>query len=951
MSTPIILDHVSDASGFDHRHWILLPDGSTAPGGVLQLGTVLSDPKDVGSIAFRGPEPDPKDVRTTTHRDYKFSRLQHMQDSKVLSNFLDSVLGANIGSGRERQVSISMECESLDTQQFFPSADYVGACLTSGPASEWIQSHGRRRHLYLLTGIKIARGATMMSESSDRPSLGNHGDVATAVGVPITGPSVGFLDSPHGTTAVSGLSSATFSGHFIFAYKLRKLQIVKKDYKNLIKQLNREHPRRQTSAGSTFVVSETEGLARSKVKVSMRSQEETGGTSERKLIVTREGEGENTLEVEEEDVDAEEIDRPLRILTLDGGGVRGISSLLILKDIMDGVQTEEKSRRKNSRNPGTVNGHTEHVEEVQVPDRPCEYFDLICGTSTGGLIAIMLGRLAFTVDECIVEYRTMAKRIFSSKGKTSDVLYDAQILEKCVEEAIAKSKLSKDAKLDNTDASVGCRTFVVATATMMNGAEPLLLRSYRAKSEIPSPFDCTILQACRATSAAPSFFEPMLINGMAFGEHTTLESSRSQTPGNGSVPNGTSNLSLSDGGLTANNPTFEALFEIDKIPGWGRRKPAAVVSIGTGRGTPPKLTRSRGFGYKVLGMVSKWQALRLDVAKYCADLVTDTEATHARVVNGLQTLKIGDVYFRLNAAEVGEFDMDKWEKLPEMESLTTEYVQKSAEHKKAKEQLAKILPDPEYARDRMLNERYGFSWVVPTTEASFKKSLRLPQFTRSMGGVRGMTGGLVSPNSPSGEMEPQDDGNRPAQNSGFVELLNGDSPRIKVSDKTAKLLDAAAAATTKIPWTWPLRNNQVPSIHSMIFYNYDEKTKSTWDHKGHKQKDQSVLLDRRDEGESAVAVLEMTSEVSFVSSSFVQRWKIKTYDIPEMLRNAKVLINGFEVHCDRLAYLSFRCAGFDLVTQRTWFRVLDTDDVEVVFGSNIFERGGFGRASPASPVM
>jgi len=64
-------------------------------------------------------------------------------------------------------------------------------------------------------------------------------------------------------------------------------------------------------------------------------------------------------------------DRP-RILSLDGGGVRGLSSLLILQQLM-----EEIGRRKSS---------------AETP-LPCEYFDLIGGTGTGGLIAIMLGRL------------------------------------------------------------------------------------------------------------------------------------------------------------------------------------------------------------------------------------------------------------------------------------------------------------------------------------------------------------------------------------------------------------------------------------------------------------------------------------------------------------------------------------------------------------------------------
>jgi patatin-like phospholipase/acyl hydrolase len=70
---------------------------------------------------------------------------------------------------------------------------------------------------------------------------------------------------------------------------------------------------------------------------------------------------------------------PLRILSLDGGGVRGISSLYMLKELMAQIR-----RQRRVENPNMM-----PVSDV----RPCEVFDLICGTSTGGLIAIMLGRL------------------------------------------------------------------------------------------------------------------------------------------------------------------------------------------------------------------------------------------------------------------------------------------------------------------------------------------------------------------------------------------------------------------------------------------------------------------------------------------------------------------------------------------------------------------------------
>jgi len=68
-----------------------------------------------------------------------------------------------------------------------------------------------------------------------------------------------------------------------------------------------------------------------------------------------------------------------RILALDGGGVRGLSSLLIIERLMREIQR--------------IMVHNGQATTNAAVPLPCDYFDLICGTSTGGLIAIMLGRL------------------------------------------------------------------------------------------------------------------------------------------------------------------------------------------------------------------------------------------------------------------------------------------------------------------------------------------------------------------------------------------------------------------------------------------------------------------------------------------------------------------------------------------------------------------------------
>lgn len=46
--------------------------------------------------------------------------------------------------------------------------------------------------------------------------------------------------------------------------------------------------------------------------------------------------------------------------------------------------------------------------------KPHDIFDSVAGTSTGGLAAIMLGKLGMDIQDCIDEYRQMSKKTFGT---------------------------------------------------------------------------------------------------------------------------------------------------------------------------------------------------------------------------------------------------------------------------------------------------------------------------------------------------------------------------------------------------------------------------------------------------------------------------------------------------------------------------------------------------------
>jgi patatin-like phospholipase/acyl hydrolase len=122
------------------------------------------------------------------------------------------------------------------------------------------------------------------------------------------------------------------------------------------------------------------------------------------------------------------------VLSLDGGGIKGYTSLLILKRIFRTMMTEGQ------------------LDEIP---RPCNFFDLIIGTSTGGLIAVMLGRLHMTIDECIAKYEQLGKEVFGKKphgGKLGKMLkglrnspfYDIEILQDEVRKILDFKEIPRD---------------------------------------------------------------------------------------------------------------------------------------------------------------------------------------------------------------------------------------------------------------------------------------------------------------------------------------------------------------------------------------------------------------------------------------------------------------------------------------------------------------------------
>ncbi|KAJ7848220.1 acyl transferase/acyl hydrolase/lysophospholipase [Mycena leptocephala] len=333
--------------------------------------------------------------------------------------------------------------------------------------------------------------------------------------------------------------------------------------------------------------------------------------------------------------------RGLRILSFDGGGIRGLSSLLILERILYRIQAEE--------------GLT------QLP-LPCEYFDLIGGTSTGGLIAIMLGRLRMPVGDAIGAYDELAQNVFSeTKFFFQDGKFKASRLEAAIKKIVGEK--SKDANEPMMDSLVtACRTFVCAQSVHTRGANiPVMFRTYATRDEPAA--ECTIWEAARATSAAPTSFKRIEIG------------------------RGRSAQGFIDGGMGRNNPTDTLLKEANLV--FGNHRLACVLSIGTGQVKETDLPRPSVFQ----------RVIPTTLIKVMVEIATECEATHEAMVESFAGMP--GVYFRFNVEQgMQSIKLGEWERLSAVTAHTENYMKREG----VKQRLGFITPC--FLRAAVLHQRH-----------------------------------------------------------------------------------------------------------------------------------------------------------------------------------------------------------------------------------------------------
>lgn len=312
---------------------------------------------------------------------------------------------------------------------------------------------------------------------------------------------------------------------------------------------------------------------------------------------------------------------PKRILSLDGGGLRGIVTLGYLKRIEDLLKAR-------------------HGDNDRF--RLAHYFDLIAGTSTGSIIAAGLAT-GMSVQQLTDLYFKLGQDVFHKSLWRKGILrarYNHRKLSKHLQ-----SILGSELTLGSPDLQTG---LLVMTKRMDTGSPWPLGNNPKGKyfraaesDDWISNEDFPLWQVVRASTAAPSYFNP---------EKITISHKKGGRPIRGEFV---------DGGVSPfNNPTLQA-FMYATLDGYRVGWEAGadrllVISVGTGRGDPgkePTWITAKGAMQSLLSLMDDSAALVETMAQWMS-----TGDTHRDIDGDLGTL-IDDRIGRIPQFTYARYDL------------------------------------------------------------------------------------------------------------------------------------------------------------------------------------------------------------------------------------------------------------------------------------------------------